>query len=152
MLASKVLFGFSIYLFYRFASYFYSFIESGFPSWGDDLVVGNTTINLFFAPYGALLALAFVSILLFVSGRDLYIYYFSNVESFARVKKIEYSTDDMSSTAPIDIVVEIEGETVVIDFLNANLKDYIKEGDSIPVRYVDGRPQQAMINEKKLLS
>jgi hypothetical protein len=150
MLASKLLFGFGLYLLYKFSLYFYTFIENGFPRWDDDLVIGNSTINLFFAPYGAIVAIIFSLILLYVSGKDLFIYYFSNSETMASIIRFEPSTEDTSDNAPINIVISLNGREVVLDFMHAALQKKLKEGDLIPVKYIENKPNFAVLNEKEL--
>ena len=150
MFASKLLFGFSLYLIYKFSNYFYEIVKDGFPSWDDDLVIGNTTINLVFAPYGSILAIMIALVLLYVSGKDLYLYYFSNTQTNAKVLNIEHSTEDTSESAPINIIIEIEGIAVTLDFLNSDLRKQVSIGGTIPVRYFSGKPEKAVLDESKI--
>lgn len=150
MFASKLLFGLGLYLLYTFSKYFYTFIEKGFPRWEDDLVIGNSTINLVFAPYGSIIAIIVSLILLYISGKDLIIYYFSNSESMAEIIRFEHSTDDLSENSPINIVIDLNNQEVTLDFMQASFKKKLKVGDKIPVKYIDGKPQMAILDEKKL--
>jgi hypothetical protein len=88
MIVQKTLLVFSLYIAYKFAVYFFSFVESGFPTWGEKIAIGNATYSLFFAPYGAIIGFSMVSTLVYTSGRDVFRYYLSNETTLAKVTLI----------------------------------------------------------------
>ena len=150
MIVSKTLLIFSLYLAYRFTAYFFSFVENGFPDWGDKIVIGNATYSLFFAPYGALIGLTVASVLAYTSGQNVLKYHLSNEEALATITKIEYATDDNSKGAPINIEVNLNGVSVTYDFAPPYYQEIISVGEQVPVRFRKGHEIHSILDEKKL--
>jgi hypothetical protein len=150
MLVSKTLLIFSLYLAYRFMTYFFSFVKTGFPDWDDKIIIGNATYSLFFAPYGALIGLTVVSVLAYTSGQNVLKYHLSNEEALATITKIEHATGDSSKGAPINISVNLNGVNVIYDFAPPYYQEILSVGDHVPVKYRKGHEIHSILDEKKL--
>ncbi len=150
MLVSKILLAFSLYLAYKFAMYFFSFVENGFPDWDNKVAIGNATYSLFFAPYGAIIGFSMVSILVYTSGQSVLRYYLNNESAFATVTKIEHATDDKSKGAPINISAHFNGINVTYDFAPPYYQKIISVGDDVPVKYRKGHEKKSILDENSL--
>ncbi len=150
MLTSKTLLAFSLYFSYRFASYFLSFVENGFPDWENKVNTGNATHSLFFAPYGALIGLSMVSVLVYISGQRVLRYYLNNESALATVTKIEHATDEKSKGAPINISANLHDINVIYDFAPPYYQEIISVGDNIPIKFRKGHEYESILDEKQL--
>ncbi len=150
MLTSKILLVFSLYFAYRFLIYFFSFVEHGFPDWDNKVNIGNATYSLFFAPYGALIGLSIVCILVYTSGKSVLRYYLNNESALATVTKIEHATDDKSKGAPINISANLNDINVIYDFAPPYYQEIISVGDNVPVKYRKGHENESILDEKQI--
>ncbi len=150
MLTSKILLVASLYFSYRFATYFLSFVENGFPDWDNKVNIGNATYSLFFAPYGALIGLSMVSVLVYISGQSVLRYYLNNESALATVTKIEHATDDKSKGAPINITAHLNGINVIYDFAPPYYQEIISVGDNVPVKHRKGHEKKSILDEKQI--
>jgi hypothetical protein len=147
MFTSKILLLLSTYFIYQLTIYFMSFVNSGFPSWGEKSNIGSATYSLFFAPYGAILGIAMISPLVYISIRDIYKHYISNESGFAEILKIEPSRSDIGKSTPINITVILNGVEVTYDFTMNHYQEIYSIGDKIPVRFRTGKERNSVLNE-----
>lgn len=150
MITSKALLIFSLYLTYKFTIYFFSFLENGFPEWGDKVTIGNATYSLFFAPYGTLIGLVIMSLLIYISGKNVLKYHLNIESGLATITKIEHATNDKSKNAPINISVELNGISVIYDYAPPYYQEIISVGEKIPVKYRKGHEKNSILDERKL--
>ncbi len=148
MFISKILLLVSTYFIYKFTVYFMTFVNNGFPNWDDQSNIGNATYSSFFAPYGAILGIAMISPLLYISIRDIYNHYISNGSGFAAILKIEPSRSNIGKSTPIDITVILNGVEVTYDFTMNHYQEMYSVGDEIPVKFRKGKEQNSVLNEK----